>query len=98
MGFVSLAVFRIAFHDTKGDIPAPGLILMTCFANLFTLGIAEILSIFIFWLRFDRIADARDLQRYKDEFFAVTLRRERILRWIIASSIIGNAIFLLAIW
>ena len=103
IGFLSTAVFQVISHSrsTGGDGTAvlatkhPDVLLWAILLILLTLGYAEYLSSRIFSLKFDRIKDAGDLERYKRNFFIITLKREKAFRLALRMTTIGNAIFLL---
>jgi hypothetical protein len=103
IGFLSVVVFRIVELQSKLSAPdaVPSfvsqyadLMLLAALVILAALGYAEILASQIFYLRFDRIKNAGDLERYKRNFFEITIKREGLFRRALLFSNLGNALFL----
>lgn len=92
MGFVTVAVFRVIELQEK-IVPFPGLFLLFSSIIFLLLFYAEYASFRIFYLRFDRIYDQNDFEKYKETFFRITVQRESIFRRLRITSFLGTFLF-----
>lgn len=95
IGFLGTIVVLLARFDPK-ILGGKVVVLSWIFINLIILMLSDLISLgWIFRLRFDRIKDETDFYRYRQQFYDVTLRRERLLRVVIGLSFTGEIMFVL---
>jgi len=94
IGFLGAIAVFLARSETGPFANHKAVFLYWIVANLVILVASDLISLFgIFWLRFDRIADAADFYRYRMKFYRVTKSRERWIRTVIVLSSIGEFAF-----
>ncbi|MBV8452819.1 MAG: hypothetical protein JOZ29_11170 [Deltaproteobacteria bacterium] len=92
MGFLGAIVVLLARRDLVPDLTLhKGWFLFFMILDLLVLLASDIVSLIgIFWLRFDRISDPEDFNRYRRRFYEVTRRREGFLQLVVVLSITGE--------
>lgn len=93
IGFLSLAVFRVA--ENAKIVPWPILFLVMCVVVFTVLTYAEVMGARIFYLAFDRVTPLRTFDEYCKTAMTITITRERQYRQAFWASVVGIALFIL---
>ncbi|ABS66442.1 hypothetical protein Xaut_1193 [Xanthobacter versatilis] len=93
IGFLSLAVFRVA--ENSKIVTWPIIFLSMCVVVFVVLTYAEIMGARIFYLAFDRVTPSRTFDDYCKTAMNITITRERQYRQAFWASVGGIALFIL---